>query len=115
MATQLYGYAGSSFDTTGSKRRLQVTIDALGSRWTYSWNGRGQLLAAQNPLGGIVTHGYDGFGNRVSTTDPLGNVSTFAVDVAGNVLARVDPLGNRWSTSTPDPQLGAVRLVAAQG
>ena len=53
IVTQIWGYAGSPFDTTGAKRRLQVYVDQLGNRTTNSYNGRGQLTATMSPLGAL--------------------------------------------------------------
>jgi RHS repeat-associated protein len=103
IVSQIYGYAGSPFDTTGSKRRVQVMVDQLGNRTTYGFNGRGQTATMQDALGNVWSYGFDGFGNQVSMTDPLGNVRTSVFDLAGNVLQSIDPLGNVWS-STYDNQ-----------
>jgi YD repeat-containing protein len=43
ISTLAYGYSGSSFDTTGTKRKIQVSIDQLGYNTTFAYNGRGQL------------------------------------------------------------------------
>lgn len=99
ITTQVWGYAGSGFDTTGAKRRLQASVDALGNRTSYAYNGRGQLIEAQDALSNVTTTSYDSLGNPVSVTDPLGNVSTMLYDLAGNVTGRVNPLGAQWTYS----------------
>jgi len=39
---QIFGYSGSSYDTTGAKRRVQASIDSAGCRTTYAYNSRGE-------------------------------------------------------------------------
>lgn len=97
--TNVWGYAGSSFDTTGAKRRLQAQINPLGNITSTTFNGRGQVLSVQNPLGYLTTLGYDGFGNPISKQDALGYLWTSVFDLAGNVVGQTNPLGNTWSTS----------------
>jgi YD repeat-containing protein len=99
----IYGYAGSSFDTTGQKKRLQVRVDALGNRTTYSYNRFGQMTSQTNALGYVTTYSYDSFGNRNAVTDPLGHTTTSVYDASGNVIQSIDPLGN-ISSATYDPQ-----------
>ena len=103
ITTNVWGYAGSPFDMTGAKRRLQVVMDPLGHTTSYSYNGRGQMVAMQNALGYLTTYGYDSVGSRVSVQDALGNVTTSIYDLAGNVIGSMNPLGNVWTT-TYDPQ-----------
>ena len=55
IATLIYGYAGSSFDTTGASGELQASVDALGNRTSYVYNGRGQVMAQQDALGNLTT------------------------------------------------------------
>ena len=99
ITTNIWGYGGSSFDTTGAKRRLQAQINALGQITSYSLNGRGQIAAVISPIGAVTSYGYDSFGNNVSTMDPSGNLTTRVFDLAGNVIAQVNPLGNIWTST----------------
>ncbi len=99
IVTNIYGYGGSSFDTTGAKRRLQAQVNQLGFITSYTLNTRGQVTAEISPLGFITTTGYDSFGNPTSRQDPLGNVWTSSFDLAGNVIASTNPLGATWSTT----------------
>lgn len=109
VVTLIWGYAGSyagpgsPFDTTGHKRRLQVSVDQLGNRTSYAYDVRGQVVSQQNALGLFTTYGYDALGNRVTEMDALGNVTTRVYDLAGNITGSIDPLGN-VSTLTYDPQ-----------
>jgi YD repeat-containing protein len=99
IVTNIWGYGGSSFDTTGAKRRLQAQVNQLGFITTAAFNARGQVVSMQNPLGFLSTVGYDGFGNPVTQQDALGNVSTRVFDLAGNVIGQTNPLGATWSTT----------------
>ncbi len=103
IVTNIWGYAGSAFDTTGAKRRLQASIDPLGNRNSYTYNGRGQMVGEEDPLGNRTTYAYDSWGNRSAIEDPLGRLTTMVHDLAGNVVQTIDPLGHVWST-TYDPQ-----------
>ena len=99
VTTLIWGYAGSSFDTTGAKRRLQASVDGLGNTTSYGYTGRGQLASVQSPLGYVTSFGYDGFGNQITVEDPLGNTTTRSFDLAGNVIGVTNPLGNTWTTT----------------
>lgn len=99
VVTNIWGYGGSSFDTTGAKRRLQAQVNPLGYITSYGYNARGQFVSVQSPLGFLSTVGYDSFGNPITGQDPLGNISTRVFDLAGNVIGQVNPLGATWSTT----------------
>ena len=120
VTTNLWGYGGSSFDTTGAKRRLQAQVNPLGETTTYAYNSRGQMVSMQNPLGFVMTMGYDSLGNPVTQQDALGNLTTRTYDLAGNVIGQTNALGATWTTTfdnqnrpltTKDP-LGNVSTVA---
>jgi hypothetical protein len=95
--TTIWGYAGSSFDTTGVKRRKQVTIDPLGNAVTMQYTARGQLPSTQDMSGAIVTLGYNSFGDQISRQDGLGFLWTTTRDLASNPIAEINPLNAIWS------------------
>lgn len=99
VATTVYGFAGSTFDTTGAKRKIQAKVNELGYRTSWTYNRRGQAVTKTDSLGYVVTFGYDAYGNRTSRTDQLGRTTTWVYDAAGNVVATVDPMGYRSSAS----------------
>ncbi len=95
--TTLWGYAGSSFDTTGAKGRPQVTIDPLGNAVTTTYQGQGLPASVQDMLGYITTFGYNSYGDRVTRQDSLGHTWSTTRDAAGNATAEINPLGAIWS------------------
>lgn len=99
IVTSIWGYAGSSFDTTGAKRRLQAQINQEGEITSFTYNNRGQVVSEQNPLGFVSTTSYDSLGNAITQQNALGNIWTSFFDLAGNVIAQTNPLGNTWTTT----------------
>ena len=89
----IYGYAGSGFDTTGAKRQVQVQVDPLGYRTSYSYNARGQVTEAWDALNYRTSYLYDASGNMQAKVDPLGYRTTFGYDLAGNVQWVLDAKG----------------------
>lgn len=78
-----------SYDAVG---RLASSVVA-GCTTTYSYDLRGCLLSADDPLGNATSYTYDDFGNRLTETDPNGNTTSFVYDVTGNLTSATDPLG----------------------
>ncbi len=114
VVAMLWGYSGSSFDTSGQKRRLQVYVDQLEQRTTYTYNGRGQLTTLRNALGQLTAYNYDSLGNLQSVVNPLGQRVTHAFDKAGNLISRTDPLGHMMQTGY-DAQNRPVTITDALG
>ncbi len=86
------GDAHTYFNYSSVDDRLEVTIDALGNRTSYQWDGNGDLIASTNPVGGTTSYEYS---NRLVTLeiDPNGNRTTYQHDSSGNTLTEISPIG----------------------
>lgn len=61
--------------------------------WTYTYNGTGEPLTAQDPRGNTTTMTYSS-GNLSTVTDALGHVSNFtSYDADGRLKSMTDPNG----------------------
>ncbi|REK49493.1 MAG: RHS repeat protein, partial [Planctomycetota bacterium] len=96
-------------------------IDSKNARYTYTYDGHGQMVTVENPLNLVTTHVYDSasddliaivnpmgerttfaynaMGQLISTTDPLSHVTTTVYDLLNRPIASVDPLGSRTTMS----------------
>lgn len=78
---------------------LGKTIAALGttpgaSTWSYTYNGQGQPLTANDPDGHVTRYAYDAQGDLASVTNALGQVTAFTrYDANGRPLSITDPNG----------------------
>ena len=63
--------AANSYNTQNEPLHepLQV-IDSAGQKWSYSYNGYGQLTAVNAPMGETTTYGYDQSSNNLITITP---------------------------------------------
>jgi YD repeat-containing protein len=75
---------------------LQASIDPLGQRTTFAWNGSNQRTKVTDARGNVTTYTYSSLGPVETVKNPLGFVSTFVYDGAtGEQIASVDALGRR--------------------
>ena len=86
------------YDNLGN---LLSRTDRAGKKWKSTYNTRGQVLTATNPLGGISTFTYDAAGNLASRKDPDTEATTFAYD-ALNRLTTITQPGGATVTRTYD-------------
>ena len=80
-----------SVDLDAAGRPLRAASGPSAS--TFSWDQRGLLAAAADPLGATTAQRYDMAGRLTATTDPLGGRTSYAYDQAGRLASVVDPLG----------------------
>jgi RHS repeat-associated protein len=74
--------------------QIGATIDPLGRRSDFQYNGNGQLVSATLPNGLHYTYAYDTQGDLISETDPLGHQVQMSYDVQGNMLSFTDAKGD---------------------
>lgn len=103
--------------------RTTTVTDALGLASTYRYDAAGQLaqvrtgVTAANPNGLTqLSYSYDGRGDVLAVTDGLGQTITFGYDAQGNQTSQIDALGNALArtfnggnqllTETVFPQVG---------
>ena len=62
-------------------------VDALGNRFSYSYDVNSRRTNVVNPIGSTWTLGYDLNGRMITSADPLGNVTSFGYDAVGNKVS----------------------------
>ena len=121
--TDAFGRTGNSFEY-GPDGRLLAIIDPAGNRVEQSWdplgfagsiedgrgnatqltyNSRGNVLTATNPLGGVTSYLYEDTRHpdkETRVTDPLGQVTRYTYDAAANVLTIMRPPDTFFVTET---------------
>ncbi len=75
----------TSFEYNASRDPTLFT-DGAGRDYTFTYDGRGNIVGASIPSVGAATSVVDGRGLALERTDALGNRTTFAYDGAGRVL-----------------------------
>jgi RHS repeat-associated protein len=95
----LWGVPGT-FDTDGSKRRMQAHISfpnvgtfGVQLRTSFTYNSLGQIQDVQDPKGFITSYDYDSVGNLQTLVNSEGNTTTFSHDAAGNLTRIKNALG----------------------
>ena len=75
----------------GNSGRVDVTIDALGNRTSYTCDAKGRLTQDSTTGTGAQTYDYtyDGNDNRLTSSE-IGLVSTFTYNAFGQVTTRTD-------------------------
>ncbi|ABX38139.1 YD repeat protein [Delftia acidovorans SPH-1] len=104
-----YTWAGS-----GITRRLTEVLDTRGNRWTYTYDGNGQLTSRTDPLGGKITAQYSAsapapaaqftLGNLGITLDPTGTSGTTRKLQTNWGGGRVGSFSDRQGTTTGSVQ-----------
>ncbi|MBS0577488.1 MAG: VCBS repeat-containing protein [Proteobacteria bacterium] len=79
--------------TTDSLGRYMETIDALGGRTQYWYDGAGHTLALKDAKNAVTTAAYDAIGQRSSVNDPNQGAWSFGYDALGEVLTQTDARG----------------------
>ncbi|HVJ61654.1 MAG TPA: RHS repeat-associated core domain-containing protein [Tahibacter sp.] len=90
--TTVFTYDGANL------RTRTVTAGGESRVWTYTYNGRGQVLTEDGPrtdVSDVVTYTYDtATGNRATATDARGKVTRYTdYDAHGRLREMIDPNG----------------------
>ncbi len=112
-----YGNRIAVTDAEGNVTRLtynrlgQVTetLDARGNRWPVSFDARGLLLTAANPLNQSTSQTSSRRGEPLTRTDAMNRTWRYEYNAKGRLTKTTDPLGNS-STTTYDA-LGQITQV----
>ena len=83
--------ARNEYDEEG---RLIATVDADGSRITYTHNMDERQEVVRDRRGNVTVYTYDENGNIIRIVDALGNVTEKTYDENNNLLTATDALGN---------------------
>lgn len=89
------------YDAAG---RQVAQVDALGQRWSTTYDASGRVLTQRNPrqLGSgpaTTTNTYDQYGRLATTTDALGRSVGFVYDAAGQRTSVTDARGFTWTAA----------------
>jgi RHS repeat-associated protein len=66
-----------TYDLKGNRL---TRVDRAGKTWTYTYNGRGQVLTETNPTGGVITNSYKPDATLASSTDSETEATTYGYD-----------------------------------
>ena len=89
---------GQEFVTyTNMLNQLVESVDAYGSKTTYTYSARGDLLTVTDSMGNSVVAEYDGFGHRTMVQDKDSGTVSFNYDVYGQEIARIDNSKNTFT------------------
>jgi RHS repeat-associated protein len=69
------------------------TIDQLGHRTRFEYDGQDRLIAVTDPAGAITSYAYDELDNLIVVTDALGRTTRIDRDALGRMVRRILPLG----------------------
>ena len=96
------------FDRDG-RGNVTSYVDRAGNRWDYSYNARGQVVAASRPGGGVETFAYNADGTLAATGDADTDPVTFGYDALRRRISAAYPGGaaESWAYDALD------RVVAA--
>jgi RHS repeat-associated protein len=106
-----------TFDSMGD---ILTQSDANGNSSQFTYDSRGNLLKAVDPLNEVTVFTYDNMDRVLTRTDPRQNQTSYTYDALGNLTETVDALGhvvrstydlNGNKTSEVDP-LGQTTLYA---
>ena len=89
--------AAFSYDERGL---LASAVDPLGATSRFSYDPAGRIASATDPLGATTRYGYDPAGRLASVTDALGEVSKLLRDPTGALVGVAYPDGGgrrRWT------------------
>lgn len=74
--------------------RLPASVlSPSGNLWQYTYDERGNLLAATDPAGAVTRYEYTGSGALSTVTDALGQVTRYESDAAGLPVGALNALG----------------------
>ncbi len=89
----------TTFQWDGTHRRLTDTVEATGSRATYSYDGAGNVTSVQDARGYPSTYAYDGMRHLLTEQDAAGGRVTYTYTAIGEVSTVTDQLGHVTSYS----------------
>jgi RHS repeat-associated protein len=82
------------YDAHGNLLKKTVTAKALKRSSSYTYNTKGQVLTATDPLGHVTTYAYDAKGDLVTVKDTLDHVTRFTgYDADRRLTSFTDPNG----------------------
>ncbi|WP_192879403.1 RHS repeat-associated core domain-containing protein [Microbulbifer sp. A4B17] len=90
----------------GASKQLAFTIDAMGGKTFYRYDGAGRLVSLVDSAGNDTTYEYNGFGEVTSIDDPNSGRTTFFYNEFGERTDSID--ANNQTTSTFYDELGRV-------
>ncbi len=79
--------------TTDSLGRYMETVDAMGGKTQYWYDGAGHTLALVDAKGVVTTAAYNAIGQRTGVNDPNQGAWRFDYDALGEVLTQTDARG----------------------
>ena len=92
-----FDYGSKDDANVGNRGNVLWAQDAVGNRYTYTYNSNGQKTSETNPMGVVTRYTYgDQWGNLTKVVqDPTGlnRITTMTYDAAGRVTDRIDPKG----------------------
>ncbi|MFF4219382.1 FG-GAP-like repeat-containing protein [Streptomyces nondiastaticus] len=74
---------------------LRTAKDPLGHTTVYGYDGVGRLTSVKDATGRTATYEYDGENRLTKTVNPAGKAATRAYDANGNLTTVTDALGNK--------------------
>jgi YD repeat-containing protein len=110
-------------DATGSQG-FGATLTGTPRTWTYTYNGRGQMLTARDPLARLTTYAYYSATTADHTAGDLQSITNAAsqvtqhthYDKSGRLLRSVDANGTATSTTyTPRGWVSTVAITPLGG
>ncbi|HEV7536350.1 MAG TPA: RHS repeat-associated core domain-containing protein, partial [Acidimicrobiia bacterium] len=109
------GPAASAF-SYDARGLLGAAADPLGATTTFSYDPAGRIASAKDPLGGTTRYGYDPAGRLGSVTDALGATSRLLRDPTGDLVgvAWHDGAGRRRWADPAGITTGFSELSAAE-
>ena len=83
-----------------------------GTGYQYSYTPDGLMTNKVNPNGGVFTYTHDGYGRVVAAQDAAGGVTAFSRSLTGGLLTAVttDPEGRSYSAVREERSTGAVHI-----
>lgn len=104
--TTLYTYDGRGLLTSAT--------DPLGRTTAYAYDNAGRLTSVKDPTQRTTTFAYDTAGRHTKTTNPVGKSETRTYDANGNLTSVTDALGNK-TTHTYDKANRLTSTVSPRG
>jgi RHS repeat-associated protein len=116
LTSQIYQYhdgvspapsdPASDYDTTSytytPARKLATITDAVGNKWSYSYDLAGDQRSQSDPDAGTSTSIYDPAGQLTSTTDARGKTISYTYDGDGRKTAEYDTTDSGLESSADE-------------
>jgi RHS repeat-associated protein len=85
-----------AYDASGNRI---TRMDRGGGTWRYTYNSRGQVLTATNPMGGVKTYAYNADGTLASRRDSDTGLTVYRYDALRRLMRTDQPDGTSRGTA----------------